>query len=475
MTYYRAWAVLTTLFALSATASPARAQSAEGNWEGKIVAGPNTLRVRLRLNRAADGLWSGTFDSVDQGATFPLDHIVVAGDSLRFAIAAVNGSYRGSLSGTRDGITGMWSQGEPAALSFTRAAVPAAVASTAAPQAPAVLPFGVPMDLDVRVPPTAFSAEGKTHLVYEVNITNLSGFSLLLRRVDVLGEGGTLLSLEAEALNAALARPGAPGLTDNRSVGPGMRAVVFVWVSLEPGAAVPTRIRHRVTVGEQSIEGGAVQVSSIKALTIGPPLRGTDWVAANGPGNSSAHRRALIPVEGMGHIAQRFAIDWVQRGDDGSTFTGDRLVNKNYHAYGTDVLAVAEGVISATKDGIPENVPGANSRAVPITLETVGGNHVIINLGGGRYAFYAHLQPGSLRVKVGDRVKKGQLIGLLGNSGNSTEPHLHFHISDGNSPLGSDGIPYLLETFEVVGGTKPGVRNNEQPLQNARVKFGAAR
>ena len=102
-------------------------------------------------------------------------------------------------------------------------------------------------------------------------------------------------------------------------------------------------------------------------------------------------------------------------------------------------------------------MPGITSRAVPITSETVGGNHIVLDLGGGRYAFYAHLQPGSLKVKVGDRVTRGQVIGLVGNSGNSTEPHLHFHISDGVSPLGSEGLPYVLD------GT-PGM-----PLQNARV------
>ena len=112
--------------------------------------------------------------------------------------------------------------------------------------------------------------------------------------------------------------------------------------------------------------------------------------------------------------------------------------------YGAEVLAVANGLVVATKDGIPENVPGITSRAVPITSETVGGNHIVLDLGGGRYAFYAHFQPGSLKVKVGDRVTRGQVIGLVGNSGNSTEPHLHFHISDGVSPLGSEGLPYVL-------------------------------
>src|SRR4029077_4037698 len=110
-----------------------------------------------------------------------------------------------------------------------------------------------------------------------------------------------------------------------------------------------------------------------------PPLRGGEWLAANGPSNSSGHRRALIPIGGRAQIAQRFAIDWVQLRPDGQTFTGDQLDNKNYRAYGSEVLAVADGVASEVVDGIPQNVPGEKSRAVPITLETVGGNHVILD------------------------------------------------------------------------------------------------
>ena len=144
-------------------------------------------------------------------------------------------------------------------------------------------------------------------------------------------------------------------------------------------------------------------------------------------------------------------------------------------------MAVADAVVVATKDGIPENVPGPTSGAVPITLETVGGNHVILDLGGGRFAFYAHLQPGSLRVKTGDKVRRGQVVGLVGNSGNSTEPHLHFHISDSNSPLGSEGLPYALPSFEVQGrgfGWKPTApaaatekRQNQMPVENEVIRF----
>jgi murein DD-endopeptidase MepM/ murein hydrolase activator NlpD len=119
---------------------------------------------------------------------------------------------------------------------------------------------------------------------------------------------------------------------------------------------------------------------------------------------------------------------------------------------------------------------------VPITLETVGGNHVIIDIGGGRYAFYAHLQPHSIRVKLGDKVKRGQVLGLVGNSGNSTEPHLHFHMSDASSPLGSEGIPYAFETLYVIGRCQslgetctmsptPTVRRLSMPVENEIVRF----
>jgi murein DD-endopeptidase MepM/ murein hydrolase activator NlpD len=230
----------------------------------------------------------------------------------------------------------------------------------------------------------------------------------------------------------------------------------------------------------QELDGQPVPVTRESAAT-GPPLRGGVWLTANGPAPETGHRRGLIPVGGVPSIAQRFAIDYVKVNDDHVTFTGDRLKNESYFAYGQDALAVADGSVVAVKDGIPENVPGPQSRAVPITLETVGGNYVIIDMGGGRYAFYAHLQPGSLRVKLGDRVTRGQVVGLVGNSGNSTEPHLHFHISDGTAPLQSEGLPYVHDSFQLVGRCRTfgsgceqataKVRSRELPMGNMLIQF----
>jgi murein DD-endopeptidase MepM/ murein hydrolase activator NlpD len=236
-----------------------------------------------------------------------------------------------------------------------------------------------------------------------------------------------------------------------------------MWLNIDKREDVPAKINHRIAmkIGDYpegiTLDGVAVSTERKPVVVISSPLQGEDWVAGNGPSNTSVHRRAFIPVNGRAYISQRFAIDWVQLNADGKTYQGDSEDNKNYRAYGAEIFAVADGVVTQTKDGIPQNIPN-NPPVVPITLETIGGNHVIMEIGDGLYAFYAHLQPGSLRVKVGDKVHRGQVLGLLGNSGNSSEPHLHFHICNVNSELACEGLPYAFATYELQGkgeGWKP--------------------
>ena len=357
-------------------------------------------------------------------------------------------------------------------------------------QGTALPPF---LELRISKPPTVAAGDGAAFLAYELHVTNFAQQTMTLKRVEVAAAGGSgarqvLVTVADSALTRSLTRPGTttPPAERARLAG-GARAVVWLWVPVDrqaPPVSVETRVILEQGTGDsittQELDATAVSVTPEGAV-IGPPLRGGVWLAGNGPAPETGHRRALIPIGGRPSIAQRFAIDWVKVGDDHRTFTGDRLNNASYHAYGQDALAVGNGIVVAVKDGIPENIPGATSRAVPITLETVGGNHVILDLGGGRYAFYAHLQPGSVRVKSGDRVRRGQVLGLVGNSGNSTEPHLHFHLSDGNSPLGSEGIPYLHQSFELVGKCRtfgsgcdrssPSTRQREMPMANMLVRF----
>lgn len=341
-------------------------------------------------------------------------------------------------------------------------------------------PIDAPIDTAVPVPPTAFCGDGKMHLVYELHLTNFSRFETQLRSFEAVAGNRSLVTYSGDDLARVLTRPGL-ATKDPLHLEAGVRAVAFFWITLGAGDPVPDSVEHRVSlkIGDDDLTTTCARTPVIEnPVSIGSPLKDDAWCAVNGPSNASGHRRALIPVAGAAHIAQRFAIDWVRLRPEGGTFTGDRLDNKNYRAYGSEVLAVADSTVVTVKDGIPQNIPGINSRAVPITLETVGGNHVILDLGGGHFAFYAHLQPDQIRVKVGDRVTRGQVLALLGNSGNSTEPHLHFHISNANSPLGSDGLPYALD-FDVLGkgmgwkpsGAAPDRRTGETPLQNTVVRF----
>jgi murein DD-endopeptidase len=493
-------ALATALAILGLVPSRAMSQDAKsdgdlaGTWKGELGEGAEKLHIILTIAKLAGGAFSGQLQSVDQGATIPMENVTLKGDAVRFEVKAIGGVYEGTLNAAKTAFVGTWTQANVPAqpLKFTRNTEDSA-AKDSTPQKPVEGPKTKPISafLDVVVPiaPTAFKADGKWHIVYELHLNNMDRWDYRLTKVEALSgdaAGRSLVSYAGAELEAAMSRPGQPGATEKAKVGPGTMAVVYVWATVDAEDAVPAAIRQRLTVKigtypeEMTIDTGAIPVGR-SAVAISSPLRGDHWLAANGPSNSSGHRRALIPIDGHAAIAQRFAIDWVRLRDDGKTFQGDEKDNKNYYAYGSDALAVADGVVTEVKDGIPENVPGINSRAVPITLETVGGNHVILDIGGGRYAFYAHLQPGSLRVKLGDKVRRGQVVGLVGNSGNSTEPHLHFHIENGNSPLGAEGLPYSLASIEVVGrgeNWKPSdakgpaeVHKNEIPLENEVVNF----
>ena len=369
----------------------------------------------------------------------------------------------------------------------------AALLASAVPgrEVPAQAVFPPLLELRVPKPPTVAAGNGESVLVYELHVTNFGTPPARLTAVEVAvadGERRVLLTVADSALVQSIGRPGTTTAAAERTtLNGGARAVVYLWVPIDP-AAPPSSLLHRITIEEGSgggaktrtLEGPAVPVTP-SAVVIGPPLRGGVWLAANGPANRTGHRRAVIAVGGTPAIAQRFAIDYVKLGDDDRTYDGDRLKNDDYHAEDADALAVADGIVVAVEDGIPENIPGRDSRAVPITLETIGGNHVIIDIGDGHYAFYAHLKPGSLRVRLGERVRRGQVIGLVGNSGNSTEPHLHFHLSDGNSPLGAEGVPYRHDSFVLVGRCEsfgsgcersaPAVRRGEMPTANMLVRF----
>src|SRR5262249_24779017 len=159
-------------------------------------------------------------------------------------------------------------------------------------------------------------------LAYELHITNLAPVDLHLDRIEVLNGNASLVTYEGAELNGILQIFSPDDPIDKRSMRAGLRTVAFVWVRVPARAAVPPMLRNRITVNGFPVEN-TIAVSAEKPIVIGPPLRGSDWFAANGPSNTSGHRRALLPIEGSVRDPERFAIDWVKMDAGGRTFNGD--------------------------------------------------------------------------------------------------------------------------------------------------------
>jgi murein DD-endopeptidase MepM/ murein hydrolase activator NlpD len=317
--------------------------------------------------------------------------------------------------------------------------------------------------LDIRAPyePAPFDARGRTHVAYELHVTNISPRATALEAVEVRGAaaGPALFRLDGDRLRDSVRRLGVSA-ADARSltVEGGQTTVVFIWLTM-PDASRSRTLTHSFTVRAgppqdaadpaMVLAGPPVRLSPSSPPVIAAPLAGDHWLAANGPDNGTDHRRTLLALSGQARIAQRFATDWVRLYEDGRTVRGDPAANANYRAYGANVLAVADGRVVHVVDGLPDNVPHPTERRVPITPLTLGGNYVLLDIGRGAFAVFGHLQPGSVTIRAGDRVRRGQVLGRVGNSGNSSEPHLHFHIVDRASALDGEGIPYVLDVHEL--------------------------
>jgi murein DD-endopeptidase MepM/ murein hydrolase activator NlpD len=150
-------------------------------------------------------------------------------------------------------------------------------------------------------------------------------------------------------------------------------------------------------------------------------------------------------------VTERYAIDWIQADDQGHIeLPDDNSKLTDFPAYGRPIISVANGKVVDVVDKYPDEKPGVLGQ--DLTLKDAGGNHVIVDIGGGRYAFYAHLKPNSITVEEGDQVRHGQMLARPGNSGNTTAPHLHFHVMDAPLPLGADhNLPYVFDTFRYQG------------------------
>lgn len=141
---------------------------------------------------------------------------------------------------------------------------------------------------------------------------------------------------------------------------------------------------------------------------------------------------------------QRFAYDFVIR-RAGSTHTGDGAALADYRCWDAPVLAPAAGRVARSVDGLPDQAIGARDSANP------AGNHVVLDLGNGEFAFLAHLRQGSVAVETGEAVARGQEVGRCGNSGNTSEPHLHFHLQTSATLGEGEGLPAQFRNYTADG------------------------
>jgi hypothetical protein len=308
-------------------------------------------------------------------------------------------------------------------------------------------------------PHVVLGADNRQHLVHELQLLNNAPIPVALKRLDTIDPttGAVLQSREGDALAAVVKRP--EGLPFDGTMSPGTSALVFADGALSAGAPVPKSLTHRITIDfdvppgfpatAKTYQIAPTVVVQDRPVVISPPLRGDGWVAVNGCCDTlTSHIGGVVPVDGLLTTPERFAIDFVKVDAERRLFTGPVGQLSGYTGYGEPVLSVAAGTVVGVHRGEPDQTP---PQQPPFSLETAGGNSIVVDIGHGRFAYYAHLMPGSLKVKPGDTVTPGQILARLGNSGNSTAPHLHFHIMNGPTTPLANSLPYEFDSFISAG------------------------
>lgn len=316
--------------------------------------------------------------------------------------------------------------------------------------------------LDVRVPwqPSPVRIDGQWHLSYELHLDNYASDPLRLKRLSIVdaGTGQALREYESDQLRTLLAQPGKTGRADDAlSIAPGAHTVVYVDIALADRPSANLHLTHTLDIDlagqpTMSLHGGAVTLRhDIDPIALSPPLRGSYWVAIYDASWPRGHRRSLYVVNGTVHVPGRFAIDWIKVDKTGHYTQGDATRPENWLGYGQEVLAVADGTVATAMDGMPEPARVDPGKPTRVPLQDASGNYVSLDLGGGHYVFYEHLKTGSVTVKAGQKVRRGEVIGRLGYSGETTGPHLHMHVADANAALDAEGVPYALDGFVSAG------------------------
>ena len=315
-------------------------------------------------------------------------------------------------------------------------------------------------------------SDGRIHLAFAMLFTNPWNLPTTIQSVEVVDPSrnnqptGTnrVLSIKGEDVTDKIRPLGSRSNGDqadySKKLAGGQSGVMYFDLSYARSGEVPCSIALRVrsvqpeskAMPESTLLSPPLTLSSQTPILIARPFKGDGWVNANGCClEVGPHRFVVNAMNGTLDPSEGFAIDWIKVDREGKAFRTDGKKSEDWLCYGVDVLAVAPGTVVETMRDLPDEPPGVAPTSLQVS--EIAGNHVLLDLGNGRYAMYAHLAPHSLTVRVGDRVKTGDKLGLLGNSGNTTGPHLHFQISDRPSTLDVTSLPFLFKNMTLQGRT----------------------
>ncbi len=354
-------------------------------------------------------------------------------------------------------------------------------------------------------PAPFLGTDRKYHVLYELRLSNRGPVGATLQEIDVFDAEtrATIHTYAGAELQARIRDIGGVSAPDP-VIAPGGERLFLVDLTFGLSASLPVAVGHRFQVlaakSPSSREASAVSypIATVTfdgppPVVLVPPVRGNGWVVTNGccdVGNTN--RTTILPVNGALWSPLRVAMDLTQLDDAGLFVHDDAAQLGNYTGYGADVLSVGPGRVVALLNTLPDRPAGAPPDSAASSFESSDGNYVVVDLGNGTYAFYGNLQPGSLTVQVGDTVQRREVLGTIGNSGDSAFPHLQFRLMSGGSPFGSDGLPFVLGGFAYEGqldaakffaegvtgdyqesrSVRPDPRRRELPLGFAIIDFG---
>ncbi len=313
-------------------------------------------------------------------------------------------------------------------------------------------------------------SDGRMHLAYALMFTNSWSTTATMKSVEVVDPArgnqvsghNRVLDIKSDDVTGQVKLFTLPNSMDKASyssqIPSGQSGVMFFDVTYDDASQVPKAIAHRVTVtippnpnvaSELTVTSPPIPLGR-EAMVIAPPFKGDGWVDGNGCClEIGPHRFVTNPMNGTLEPSEQFAIDWIKVDAQGHAFRTDGKAPEDWYCYGVDVLAVAPGTVVEVVRDLPNVAPGKNPTG--LTIAQIAGNRVIVDMGSGHYAMYAHLAPNSITVHVGDYVQQGQKLGLLGNTGNSSAPHLHFQVMDRPSSLDATSLPFVIDRMQLEG------------------------